>query len=96
VRIKERNEQKLNEFRRSGKIEVVLRSIPVEIAEKSVTLNVDGETTELPNDYVWVFAGGVAPNDFLKKIGVGFGSQDLTAEVSREALAAREEGVNVR
>jgi thioredoxin reductase (NADPH) len=96
VRIKERNEQRLNEFRRSGKIEVVLRSIPVEIAEKSVTLDVDGQTTELPNDYLWVFAGGVAPNDFLKKIGVGFGSQDLTAEVSREALAAREEGVNVR
>ena len=30
------------------------------------------------------FAGGVAPNDFLKKIGVEFGSRDVTLEVSRK------------
>jgi len=28
---------------------------------------------EVPNDYVWVFAGGIAPNDFLKGIGIQFG-----------------------
>lgn len=96
TRIKQRNEQRLNELQRSGKIEVVLRSIPVEIGETTVTLDVDGRVQEIPNDYVWIFAGGVAPNDFLKKIGVGFGPRDMTAEVSREALAAREAGANVR
>ena len=37
------------------------------------------------NDFVWIFAGGTPPNDFLKKIGVGFGARDLTLEASKEA-----------
>ena len=48
-------------------------------------LDVKGSTQEIPNDFVWVFAGGTPPNDFLKKIGVGFGMQDQTLEASREA-----------
>lgn len=86
VRIKERNAQKLRDLQSKGKVKVALLSIPVEIREDSLTLDVEGRLEELPNDYVWIFAGGVAPNDFLKKIGVGFGSQDLTAEASQEAL----------
>jgi hypothetical protein len=31
----------------------------------------------IPNDYVWVFAGGDPLTAFLNKIGVGFGTQDL-------------------
>jgi hypothetical protein len=40
---------------------------------------------EIPNDFVWIFAGGNPPNDFLKKIGVEFGAKDLTLEASTEA-----------
>jgi hypothetical protein len=43
---------------------------------------------EIPNDFVWIFAGGIPPNDFLKKIGVGFGARDLTLEASKEAKLA--------
>lgn len=48
-------------------------------------LEVEGEVREIPNDYVWIFAGGIAPNDFLKSIGIEFGPKDLTAEVVGEA-----------
>jgi hypothetical protein len=37
---------------------------------------------------VWIFAGGVAPNEFLKKIGIAFGPQDLTLATVKEAGAA--------
>jgi hypothetical protein len=40
---------------------------------------------EIPNDFVWIFAGGTPPNDFLKKIAVGFGARDLTLKGAREA-----------
>jgi len=46
---------------------------------------------EIPNDYVWIFAGGTPPNDFLKKIGVAFGMHDMTQEASHEARQASAE-----
>jgi len=88
-RIKERNTQKLQEFRRSGKIKVAFNSSPVEFTEHSVLLDIAGTVEELANDYVWIFAGGIAPNDFLKKIGIGFGEHDLTAETSREGILVK-------
>jgi len=51
-------------------------------------IEVGGKRQEIPNDYVWVFAGGTPPNAFLKKIGVGFGARDMTPEASREARQA--------
>ena len=32
-----------------------------------------GETVDIENDYVFVFAGGVPPFRFLEGIGIGFG-----------------------
>ncbi len=49
------------------------------------TLEVSGTRQEIPNDFVWIFAGGTPPNDFLKKIGVGFGARDMALEASAEA-----------
>lgn len=84
VRLKERNSQRLAECVRSGSVQVLFHSNPVEFTESSVFLDVQGAVKELPNDFTWIFAGGAAPNDFLKKIGVEFGSRDLTAEMSVE------------
>jgi len=89
-RIKERNAQRIEESARKGKVKVVFNSAPVEFKEKSVTLEVNGVNQELPNDYVWIFAGGEPPTAFLKKIGVGFGAQDLTATGSKEAKQAKQ------
>lgn len=85
-RIKDRNSKRIEESIRSGKVTVLFESNPVEFKPESVVLDVKGEKCELPNDYVWIFAGGTPPYDFLKKIGVGFGMHDMTAEASNEAM----------
>src|SRR5260370_13006677 len=84
-RIKERNEKRIEEDMRSGKVEVVFNSNPVEFKEDTVVLDVKGELREIPNDFVWIFAGGQPPNDFLRKVGISFGMQDTTREASRES-----------
>ena len=88
-RIKERNSQRIQESMRKGKVKVVFNSIPTEFKDKSVILDVNGKPEEIPNDYVWIFAGGDPPTAFLKKIGIGFGNQDLTATGSKEAKEAK-------
>jgi thioredoxin reductase (NADPH) len=90
-RIKERNSQRIEESVRKGKVKVIFNSAPVEFKEKSALLEVNGKTEEIPNDYVWIFAGGEPPTAFLKKIGVGFGNQDLTSTGSKEAKQAKAE-----
>ena len=89
-RIKERNAQRIQESMRKGKVKVVFNSIPTEFKEKSVIMDVNGKQEEIPNDYVWIFAGGEPPTAFLKKIGIGFGAQDLTSTGAREVKAAKE------
>jgi thioredoxin reductase (NADPH) len=84
-RIKERNSQRVEECISKGKLTVVFKSAPVEFKPESVILDVKGEKQEIPNDFVWIFAGGTPPNDFLKKIGVGFGPQDVTLTASSAA-----------
>jgi putative YpdA family bacillithiol system oxidoreductase len=87
-RIKERNSQRIADAMKSGKVEVLFNSNPVEFKDESVAIDVQGEKREIPNDFVWIFAGGTPPNDFLKKIGVGFGDRDMTKDASQEAKQA--------
>jgi len=87
-RIKERNAQRIREAIQSRKIRVLFQSQPVEVREKSVLIDVAGTVTELPNDWMWVFAGGEPPNAFLQKVGVAMGDRDLTREVGEEAKLA--------
>jgi thioredoxin reductase (NADPH) len=89
-RIKERNAQRIQESVRKGKVKVVFNSNPAEFKEDAVVLDVNGKLQEIPNDFVWIFAGGEPPTAFLKKIGVGFGAQDLTSSASREAKEAKQ------
>jgi thioredoxin reductase/Pyruvate/2-oxoacid:ferredoxin oxidoreductase delta subunit len=88
-RIKDRNSQRIADFTRKGKLKVIFNSTPVEFTKDAVILDVNGVTQRVPNDYVWIFAGGDPPTAFLKKIGVGFGSKDLTTDGSCEAKAAK-------
>jgi thioredoxin reductase (NADPH) len=84
-RLKERNDKRVREYMKKGQLQVVFNSQPLEIREGSVTLEVQGGKRELPNDYVFVFAGGTPPNAFLEKIGVQLGNQDLSEAVAQEA-----------
>ncbi|MGC1451513.1 MAG: NAD(P)-binding domain-containing protein [Candidatus Sulfotelmatobacter sp.] len=90
-RIKERNSKRMEEFERSGKLQVLFNSNPLEFKPESVLVEVNGKAEEIPNDFVWIFAGGTPPNAFLKKVGVGFGSRDVTMEASKAAKTAAAE-----
>jgi thioredoxin reductase/Pyruvate/2-oxoacid:ferredoxin oxidoreductase delta subunit len=84
-RIKERNARRIEDCMRSGNVTVLFNSNPVEFKPDAVILEVDGTLQNIANDFVWIFAGGTPPNDFLKKIGVEFGMRDVTLEASSEA-----------
>jgi thioredoxin reductase/Pyruvate/2-oxoacid:ferredoxin oxidoreductase delta subunit len=83
-RIKERNAKRIGEHMNSGKIQVLFESNPVEIKENSVVLDCKGTLREIRNDYVWVFAGGIPPNEFLQKIGVQFGMQSFAGQMGKK------------
>ena len=87
-RIKERNVKLIEDCMHTGKVKVLFETNPVEFKVDAVTLDMKGVLEEMPNDFVWIFAGGTPPNDFLKKIGVGFGARDLTREACKEAKEA--------
>lgn len=75
-RLKDRNAKRIEEHIRSGKIEVLFNSTPVEFEAGRVFIEIAGELREIPNDFVWIFAGGIPPSDFLKAAGIAFGSTD--------------------
>jgi thioredoxin reductase (NADPH) len=90
-RIKDRNAKRIEEFVQKKKLTVLFNSVPVKFRPDAVVLEIKGQTREIANDYVWIFAGGTPPTDFLKKIGVGFGMRDMTLEASKEAKQAESE-----
>jgi len=51
---------------RSGKVTVLFNSAPMEFKAESVIVDVKGIRQEIRNEFVWIFAGGTPPNDFLK------------------------------
>ena len=60
----------------------------MEFKKDSLVIDVNGELQEIPDDFVWIFAGGDPPHAFLKKIGVEFGMRDMTVESSKAAKEA--------
>lgn len=71
-RIKERNAKHLEECVRSKSIHLLLQSEVKEIQEQRVTLCASGNDMQLANDYVFIFAGGEMPYEFLQKTGIAF------------------------
>ena len=72
--MKDRNEKRITEHISSKKLTVLFDSTPTEFRTGSVLLDCNTQMHELPNDFVWIFAGGTPPSDFLKAAGVAFGS----------------------
>ncbi|MGC2323374.1 MAG: NAD(P)-binding domain-containing protein [Terriglobales bacterium] len=85
TRIKQRNADRIEECIRNGKVRVLFNSVPVEIKSQTVVLSVSGRVEEVSNDYVWVFAGGTPPSDFLGKVGIQFGMRGVTLEAGHPA-----------
>jgi thioredoxin reductase len=56
--------------------------VSVEFRAGCVLIEVDGQVRELPNDFVWILAGGTPPSDFLKAAGVAFGATATTENLA--------------
>jgi dihydropyrimidine dehydrogenase (NAD+) subunit PreT len=79
VRIKKKNEDRLAPLLASGSVRPLFGSQVVEVTPDRVRLKVGSEVRDLPNDYVFVFAGGEPPFEFLKQCGVRFGGAEAQA-----------------
>jgi len=90
TRIKERNARRIALCQRTGNLKVIFQSNSLEFKPSSVTLEVKGQVREIPNDFVWIFAGGELPTAFLQKIGVGFLKRDMVLEGGKELKAEAE------
>ncbi|NOX36233.1 MAG: NAD(P)-binding domain-containing protein [Calditrichaeota bacterium] len=74
-RIKQKNQERIQQLIRQKKIFPLFNSRIVEITPNTVILEQEGQRLELPNDFVFIFIGGEPPFDFLKKIGIQFGPE---------------------
>jgi thioredoxin reductase len=71
-RIKARNEERIRAAGAEGSVRLALASELRSIGEEHVDLTTPGGAARLPNDFVFVFAGGEPPYPLLKGIGVRF------------------------
>jgi thioredoxin reductase/Pyruvate/2-oxoacid:ferredoxin oxidoreductase delta subunit len=85
VRIKKKNQDRLAELSREERLRLVMSSEVEEIRSASVRLRVADRAYDIPNDYVFVFAGGEPPFAFLRQIGVRFGGGEGTAPSAASA-----------
>lgn len=69
-RPKRENLSRLERSESEGRVRVLLGSEVQDIGGDRVSVKLDGEDLTLPNDSVFVFAGGVAPTQFLKAAGI--------------------------
>ncbi|OGP25693.1 MAG: 4Fe-4S ferredoxin [Deltaproteobacteria bacterium GWC2_56_8] len=69
-RIKPMNKTRLDEAVSKKSVTVILNSNVKEIREKDVRIETEGKEAFINNDYVYIFAGGELPNEFLLSIGV--------------------------
>jgi thioredoxin reductase (NADPH) len=82
VRLKEKNEERIHELTRTGKITVLFNSNVGEIKPKSVILITQDGSKELANDFVFIFAGGEMPAELLKKVGVRLRDHEIEAKAA--------------
>ncbi len=78
-RAKPSNRQRLDAAIKCGGIDLRLGSQVQQIGRDSVILSHEGRNIEVANESVIVNAGGVLPNDFLRKIGIAIETKYGTA-----------------
>ncbi len=74
TRIKARNEAKLLEAQKTGRLKILFESQVLEISEEFVRLSVKGREhpIRIRNRFVFIFAGGIPPFGQLEEAGVSF------------------------
>ncbi|MBI4890827.1 MAG: NAD(P)-binding domain-containing protein [Acidobacteria bacterium] len=69
-RARERNRTRLEEAEAEARIEVCRNARVKEIGKRTALVEADGVQKEVAADYVFIFAGGESPEDFLCRSGV--------------------------
>jgi putative YpdA family bacillithiol system oxidoreductase len=83
VRLKEKNEKHLNDLMQTKKIHVVFNSQVMEIRNDAAILKEEPERLHtLPNDYVFIFAGGELPAELLKRAGVQLRTKEKESQAA--------------
>ena len=76
-RIKDRNRSKIDAAIAAGRVRPMYKSTVREIRKDVVVLDIEGESSILPNDFVVVRVGGDAPYAFLERLGVRIVQKDV-------------------
>ncbi|MEO8166950.1 MAG: NAD(P)-binding domain-containing protein [bacterium] len=85
VRLKEKNEQNVKQFVEAGRLRVIFSSEVLEIKPETVIIQESGKIIHnIPNEFVFIFAGGELPTELLKRSGIKL----RTADVESESVAA--------
>jgi thioredoxin reductase len=92
VRIKKKNEGRIAELLASRRIEGAFNTDVEEIGPASVRLKTTSGARDLPNDYVFVFAGGEPPFELLRQMGIRFGGDASPAGALEDRPPARTPG----
>lgn len=69
-RCKEDNKAKVEKLQKKGRMEIWYNSGVKEIHSDRLVMNKDGESKEIPNDYLLLFMGTIPPFAFLEKLGI--------------------------
>jgi thioredoxin reductase len=88
VRIKKKNDERFGRLVADQEVRLALPSDVEEIRTRSVRLRTPAGAYEIPNDYVFVFAGGEPPFAFLRQIGVRFGGESGRESGTLRAVSA--------
>lgn len=78
-RAKEKNLKRVEELRQAGRLNVMMSSKVLQIAERTVAIEQDKKSMVVPNDAVIICAGGVLPTAFLQKVGISVETKFGTA-----------------
>ncbi|NQV30691.1 MAG: NAD(P)-binding domain-containing protein [Candidatus Marinimicrobia bacterium] len=78
TRIKSRNEEQIARAIKNGWVNVLYESSIESIHDEHVILNHGGKQIPIKNNFVFIFAGGVAPFKLMESIGVQFGTATIT------------------
>ncbi|MHC5028398.1 MAG: NAD(P)-binding domain-containing protein [Planctomycetota bacterium] len=81
-RLKARNETRIRQAIDDGSVRAIFQSTVAAIDADSVELALESSETgtTLPNDDVFIFAGGVPPFEILRQVGVSFDPKDHPGE----------------
>ena len=78
-RVRDRNLKSLENAEREGLVDVLRCSSLEEIQPETATLSTLEGMRTLANDFVFVFAGGVSPEGFLRRVGIEIVEKQVTA-----------------